>query len=234
MNRPRTLARLAVPAAALLGAITLAGPASAHVEVEPGSAQALATDVVVGFNAEGESDTAGISKLQVVLPTGLTPADVTLAEGAAGWQLTATADGYTVTGPALAPGKSADYKIKIRRLPDAKELAFKTLVSYTDGHVDRWIELPQGGAEPEHPAPVLKLTPAAAPTASSTPSASTSPSAAPSTPSATPSTTSAAPVPSSSGSSSSSSAAPVVIGVVVVIAAAVGGVFWWRRRSSAS
>ncbi|AUG81359.1 hypothetical protein CFP65_6716 [Kitasatospora sp. MMS16-BH015] len=231
MNRSRTLARLAVPAAALLGALAPAGPALAHVEVEPATAQALAVGAVVGFNAEGESDTAGITKLQVVLPTGLAPADITLAEGPQGWQLTPGPDGYTLTGTALAPGKAADYKIKVRQLPDAKELVFKTLVTYSDGHIDRWIDLPTGGAEPQHPAPILKLTPAAAgatplPVASASATATPS-SAAPSAP-ATP-----APATTASDSKSSSSNSGTVVGVVIaIVVVAVGGIFWWRRRSS--
>ncbi|WP_446218541.1 DUF1775 domain-containing protein [Micromonospora sp. IBHARD004] len=47
----------------------------------------------------------------------------------------------------------------------------EALQTYSDGDVVRWIEEPTSGAEPEHPAPVLKLakkdaaTPAAAPVA---------------------------------------------------------------------
>ncbi|GAA2269630.1 hypothetical protein GCM10010430_64150 [Kitasatospora cystarginea] len=252
-SRSRVLARVVTPIAALAGVLALTGPASAHVEVESDGAQALAVGAVVSFNAEGESDTAGISQIRVALPAGIAPGDVTLTEGPQGWMLTPSADGYTVAGPALAPSKAAGYKIKVRQLPDAKELVFKSLVTYTDGHVDRWIELPQGGATPEHPAPVLKLA-AAAPGATPLPA---DPSAVPATPTATaPATTAgsagastgaSAPVSASasaaapasasatakaSGSGSSSSSVPVVITVVVVLAAAVGGMVWWRRRAA--
>ncbi len=38
-------------------------------------------------------------------------------------------------------------------------MAFKTLQTYSDGNVVRWIEeAAAGGDEPENPAPVLKLT----------------------------------------------------------------------------
>lgn len=244
MNPSRLLARIAMPTAVVLGALALAGPASAHVEVEPDTAQALTVGAVVGFNAEGESSTAGISQIRVVLPTGIAPGDVTLADGPQGWSLTAASDGYTVAGTALAPGKNAEYKVRIRQLPDAKELVFKSLVTYTDGHIDRWIELPQGGTEPEHPAPVLKLTaaaPGATPLAaspsapvSSAPAASAPTSAAASqTPAAAPTAPASAAAPAAKAADSGSSGSgPVIAAVVVVLLAAVGGAVWWRRRSA--
>ncbi|KJK57539.1 DUF1775 domain-containing protein [Saccharothrix sp. ST-888] len=256
MNRSpsRLLARAATPVAALAGVLALAGPALAHVEVESDGAQALAVGAVVSFNAEGESDTAGISQIRVALPTGIAPGDVTLTDGPQGWKLAPAADGYTVAGPALAPSKAADYKIKVRQLPDAKELVFKSLVTYSDGHVDRWIELPQSGITPEHPAPVLKLAAAAAGATPlpADPAASGSASAAPSAPasasaaaavsvsasaasaSSPASAASASASAKASDSSSSSGNAPVIITVVVVLAAAVVGTVWWRRRSIGS
>ncbi|MDH6128172.1 DUF1775 domain-containing protein [Kitasatospora sp. GP82] len=251
MNRSRSVARAATPIAALAAVLGLASPALAHIEVESEGARALAVSAVVSFNAEGESDTAGISQIRVVTPPGVAPGDVTLAQGPQGWTLTPAADGYTVAGPALAPSKAADYKIKVRQLPDTKELMFKSLVTYTDGHIDRWIELPQGGTTPEHPAPVLKLA-AAAPGAtplpaepSASPSASTAPSAEASAPTAAAGTPAAAPATATasasvsatarkSDSSSSSSSAPVIITVAVVLAAAVGGLLWRRRHPAGS
>ncbi|MFD9129246.1 DUF1775 domain-containing protein [Kitasatospora sp. NPDC059571] len=242
MNHSRLLARAATPVAALAGALALAAPAFAHVEVESATPQALAVGAVVAFDAEGESKTAGISQVRVALPAGIAPGDVTLADGPKGWQLSAVDGGYQVAGPALAPGRSAAYKIKVRQLPDAPQLVFKSLVTYTDGRVDRWIELPQGGAEPAHPAPVLKLT-AAAPGAkplpatgtSAPPSTTASASAAPSTGApaqAAPSDTaapSASPAASAGGSSGSGAATVAVVGVLVV---AVAGVLLWRRRAA--
>ncbi|WP_282205164.1 DUF1775 domain-containing protein [Kitasatospora fiedleri] len=160
--RPRTLLRPAAPVLALGLVLGAAAAAAAHVEVGSPTAQALAVDAEVSFSAEGESSTAGIVDVKVVLPAGLAPGDITLAQAPAGWALTPTADGYALAGPALAPGTAADWSVKVRQLPDAASLVFKTLVDYSDGHTDRWIELPQGGTEPEHPAPTLALRPAAA------------------------------------------------------------------------
>jgi uncharacterized protein YcnI len=141
--------------------LATAGPAAAHVEVESEGARALAKDVTISFEAEAESDSAGITKLEVTLPEGIDPKDVTYKEGPDGWKFTASGDGYTVQGPKIEAGQNASYSISVDQLPDAEELAFKTLQSYDDGRTDRWIELPQEGeAEPETPAPVLKLDPA--------------------------------------------------------------------------
>ncbi|MFC8716840.1 DUF1775 domain-containing protein [Kitasatospora sp. NPDC057198] len=252
MQRPRAIRRSVVPAALALGLLLgAAGGAAAHVEVDSPTAQALAVDARVAFSAEGESSTAGIADVKVVLPVGLAPADVTLVEAPAGWTLTPTADGYAVAGPALAPGAAAEWTVEVRQLPDADSLVFKTLVDYSDGRTDRWIELPQGDTEPQHPAPALALrpaapgaTPLAAPGASASASASVSASAsgsAPASPSATAtlSAVAEAPAPKDGGAGGAggggTSTGAVVLGSVAgvaVLAALV--VLVLRRRKSAA
>ncbi|MFI6438366.1 DUF1775 domain-containing protein [Streptomyces sp. NPDC050759] len=183
-----TLPRLCVAAAGAATAVLLtAVPAAAHTEVEADKAQALAENVTVSFHAEAESDTSGIKEVRVVLPEGITPADVTYGEGPKGWRFSATEDGYSVKGAELKTGESAEYSVVVRQLPDAEEVPFKTLQTYGDGHVDRWIELDENG---ENPAPTLKLKAAAAGAkpVSPAPSASASPSPTPeeTTPAASP------------------------------------------------
>jgi len=53
---------------------------------------------------------------------------------------------------------------------DTDQLVFKALQTYDTGEVVRWIDTaPPGAPEPDHPAPVLTLTPAdAAPAATTT------------------------------------------------------------------
>ncbi|MEV6210815.1 DUF1775 domain-containing protein [Kitasatospora sp. NPDC051914] len=238
MNRSRLLARAAVPLAAAASVLALAAPALAHVEVGSATARALATDAVVAFDAEGESTTAGIKQVRVVLPEGIAPSDVALVEAPKGWTFTLSADGFQVAGAALAPGKSAAYKVKVRQLPDARSVAFKTLVGYSGGRVDRWIELPQGSAKPDHPAPVLKLAAAApgakplpaSPSAAATASAAVTdaPSLAPSPASSSASPGATAPVASDRGSGSGTA----TILVVALLAAAIVGVVLWRRRAA--
>ncbi|MEU6251209.1 DUF1775 domain-containing protein [Streptomyces sp. NPDC047043] len=223
-------------AAALTATLALAAPAAAHAEVEADRPQALAENVTLSFVSEAESDSAGFTKLRIVLPEGIAPADVTLDEEPKGWKLTATNDGYSLGGPALKTGVDAEHKIKVRQLPDEKELVFKTVETYSDGEVSRWIELPTGGKESEQPAPVLKLKAAApgAKTVSAGPSASESATAGP-TPSATGSVAAASDTDAKTAESDNSSTG-VIIGVVLAGLAVLGGVAWWlvQRRNASS
>ncbi len=214
-------------AAVVLGIVLLAtAPAAAHVEVSPGTAAAGTGDVVLTFTAESESTTAGVTALRVVLPPGVAPADVGWVSGPPGWTLRTASDGYTVSGPAVPVGREVVYAVRIRRLPPrAGQLAFRTLQTYSDGRVDRWIELPQRGAsEPPNPAPVLTVTGPVSPGASGATGAS--PGTVPSGP---------APATTSAVSGRDSGAPPWVwpAGVVAVLAA--GTALWWflrRRRTT--
>jgi len=235
----RIIRRLTVAAAAAATAVLFtAVPAAAHVEVESDDAQALAENAELAFTAESESATAGITQIRVVLPKGIAPSDVTYGKGPEGWKFTATDDGYTVKGAALKVGADAEYSVVVRQLPDAKELAFKTLQTYGDGKVDRWIELDESGDDDGHghgegnPAPVLKLK-AAAPGATPvgpSPSASASPSATPTAEeSSTSPTPQAADTEKEDDDGGLSSGAWVAIAVVLVVAVAVAVVFVRRR-----
>ncbi|NGO06662.1 DUF1775 domain-containing protein [Streptomyces sp. HC44] len=229
---PRTARRMTVAAAVAATAVLLtAVPAAAHVEVESEKAQALAENVTLEFAAESESATAGITELRVVLPEGIAPADVTYGEGPKGWKFAASDDGYTVEGPAVKAGVNAEYSIVVKQLPDAKELAFKTLQTYSDGRTDRWIELDESG---ENPAPVLTLK-AAAPGAkpvSPSPSESESPSASPTPEESTPSASPAAEAEEKDDDSGLS--AGVWVGIVAAVLVVAGGVVYFVRRRGAA
>src|SRR5262249_25848156 len=50
------------------------------------------------------------------------------------------------------------FTLRAGPLPKVNELVFKVVQTYSDGTVVRWIETtPEGGPEPDHPAPVLKV-----------------------------------------------------------------------------
>lgn len=210
---------LTVAAIAGTAVLAAAGPALAHVEVSADKTTAGAENVTVTFNGEAERDDAGIQSERVVLPTGIDPASVTLVKAPAGWTFTAGADGFTVGGKALRTGADAEWSVKIAKLPDGQtRLSFKTLETYANGEVDRWIEIQQAGQdEPEHPAPLLTLKPGA-PAASPTPSVEPS-SAAPSVAPATASSA-AAIEPAAEKSSSNTWWIWVVLGILVLAALA--------------
>jgi hypothetical protein len=212
---------MTVGAIAGLAVAGLAGPALAHVEVSADKTQAGATDVTLTFTGEAENPNAGIKTERVVLPEGIAPTDVTLVKAPAGWTFARRADGFTVGGKELKTGTDAVWSVKIAKLPaDATRLSFKTLETYGDGEVDRWIEIQEPGqAEPDHPAPLLTLKPAAS-TAPATPST-----AAAIVPSAAATTAQAEPASKSSGGSTW-----WIWVVVLVVPVAVAVAIALRRR----
>ncbi|MEU9242437.1 YcnI family protein [Streptomyces shenzhenensis] len=186
----RTATVTALTAASVLAA---AGAAAAHVTVHPESYAKGATDGVLTFRVPNEEDTAATTKVQVYLPTDhpvlgvlVTPHD--------GWTAKVTTtklktpvktdDGtiteavseVTWTGGKIGAGQYEDFDVAFGQLPeDTGQLTFKTLQTYSDGKVVRWIDQAQsGGDEPENPAPTLKLTAAGdAAAASSAPATKT-------------------------------------------------------------
>ncbi|MGV9347664.1 YcnI family protein [Streptomyces spiralis] len=165
-----------VTALAAAGVLAAAGAASAHVTVHPDSYAKGATDGVLTFRVPNEEDSASTTKVQVFLPTDhpVLGALVTPRDGWSAKMTTSklktpvkTDDGtiteavseITWTGGKIGPGQYQDFDVAFGQLPDdVGRLTFKTLQTYSDGKVVRWIEEPQGGEEPENPAPVLKLT----------------------------------------------------------------------------
>lgn len=221
--RSRSALRLTLAAAlGLVAAVAVtAAPAWAHVQVSADKAQAGATNVTVSFNGEAESTTAGIKSEQVILPDGITANQVHQGKLPPGWTFTTAPDSFTVAGPALPVGTDAQWSVVIDKLPaNATQLVFKTIETYGNGEVDRWITEQQAGQpEPEHPAPVLKLAAAAAAPTSAAP-------------------TSAAPAPQSSATvtatksdgGSGGSGVWWIVGAVVVLAAIAAAVIMVRRR----
>ncbi|NEB39979.1 DUF1775 domain-containing protein [Streptomyces sp. SID14515] len=222
-------------ALALTAVLVSAAPAFAHVEVQSETPQALAQNVSITFEAEAESDSAGITEMRVVLPEGISPADVTLRGQPAGWKLKAGSDDFTIGGPPVPVGTNAVFTVKVRQLPDAEELAFKTIETYSDGKISRWIEIPTGDSRPEQPAPILKLkaaAPGASPIAPS-PTASDTPPPAPSPSTASPAPAEPTPETADEEEDGGGRVGLVIAGAVVVLAAA-GGVWWLLKRRSAS
>ncbi|MET8909066.1 YcnI family protein [Micromonospora sp. NPDC004551] len=181
LRRPATAAALTLTAvaAAVLG---LAGPASAHVTVNPKEA----TQGSYGrfaFRVPNESDTASTTKVEVNLPENAPVGSVSTMP-VPGWtvavekrkvdppidvhgsQLTEAVAKLTWTAApngGVKPGEFQEFPVSMGPLPQVDRMVFKVLQTYSDGNVSRWIEEPTPGAEePENPAPVLTLTAASA------------------------------------------------------------------------
>ncbi|MGW2748221.1 YcnI family protein [Streptomyces sp. NPDC001450] len=177
-TRTRTTLRRAAAVTALTaaGVLAAAGVASAHVTVHPESYAKGATDGLLTFRVPNEEDSASTTKVQVFLPTDH-PVLGVLVHPQDGWTakvtttklktpvktddgtITEAVSAITWTGGKIGAGQYEDFDVAFGQLPDdTGQLTFKTLQTYSDGKVARWIEEPAGGDEPENPAPVLKLT----------------------------------------------------------------------------
>ncbi|MDI1460596.1 YcnI family protein [Catellatospora sp. KI3] len=173
--------RLGVVAAAVLGLVAVAVPASAHVTVNPGTA-VQGGYARLAFRVPTESDTDSTTKLEVHLPDDAPVASV-MTSPVPGWTATVTkrkldqpieVHGSPVSevvsvvtwtasaGAGIKPGQFQEFPISLGPLPKVDQMVFKTLQTYSDGTVVRWIDEPANdGTEAESPAPVLKLTAAA-------------------------------------------------------------------------
>lgn len=176
MNAMR-LRRLPVIGCLTAGGLVLltAGPAFAHVSVQPGQAEKGGYSTI-NFKVPNERDDSSTVKLEVNLPADHPLASV-MPQPVPGWDVKVTKSKLakpmemhgekineavtkvTWTGGKIEPGTFQQFPLSVSQLPeDADQLVFKALQTYDNKEVVRWIEEPQeGAAEPENPAPVLKL-----------------------------------------------------------------------------
>ncbi|RAO17983.1 hypothetical protein ONO23_01939 [Micromonospora noduli] len=191
LRRTATAAAALAFTAAATAVLGFAGPASAHVTVNPKEAS-QGGYARVAFRVPNESDTASTTKLEVVLPENAPVGSVSTMP-VPGWtvttekrkvdppievhgsQLTEAVSKitWTASGDAgVKPGQFQEFPVSMGPLPQVDSMVFKTLQTYSDGNISRWIDEPAPGAEePEHPAPVLTLAAAATPAGSATPTA---------------------------------------------------------------
>lgn len=179
-RRKRTARRAAVVGGVAVSAVVLlAGPALAHVSVQPVGEAAKGGYATVNFKVPNERDDASTVKLEVNFPTEHPLASVS-PQAVPGWKIVVTKSKldkpielhgkqiteavskvtWTATGDGkVAPGYFQQFPLSIGQLPeDADQLVFKTLQTYDNKEVVRWIDAPTEGAEPESPAPVLALS----------------------------------------------------------------------------
>lgn len=163
--------------------LLLAGPAAAHVSVQPQGEAAKGGYATINFKVPNERDDVSTTKLEVSFPTDHPLASVS-PQAVPGWKIEVTRSElakpldvhgkkineavskvtWTAAGSGIEPGHFQQFPLSVGQLPeDADQLVFKALQTYGDKEVVRWIEEPvEGGEEPESPAPVLKLTAATA------------------------------------------------------------------------
>ncbi|MEW9519693.1 YcnI family copper-binding membrane protein [Streptomyces tubercidicus] len=168
-------ARLLLPATAAGAAVLIAaGPASAHVTVQPGTAEKGGVGTVA-FQVPNEDDTSATTKVEVYLDPD-TPLSLVSTRPVPGWKvrlekrkpakpesghgrLTEAVSKITWSGGTIAPQQFQRFDVVLGTLPtDTDTLVFKAVQTYADGEVVRWIEDSSGARKPQHPAPVLRLT----------------------------------------------------------------------------
>lgn len=175
---PRTAVRLLTVAGAAAVAVGLTAlPALAHVTVNSPSA-VQGGYPTINFKVPTESDTASTTGVKVQFPESQ-PLSFVSVMPKAGWTYTITkaklptpvqGEGGEITdyvsviewkatgGAGIKPGEFDQFTISGGPMPKAESMTFKAIQTYSDGKVVSWIEEPAaGGAEPDYPAPTLKL-----------------------------------------------------------------------------
>ena len=180
--RRRAAARLGLgTVTALAIGLALPGAAQAHVTVQPGAAEGGGFSVI-SFRVPNERDDASSTRLRVTLPEDQ-PLGSVQTTPVPGWKVTTTTREldepiemfgqqldrvvsritWTATDGGIQPGQVQDFDVSLGQLPASGELVFNALQTYSSGEKVNWNEVAADpAAEPEHPAPVLTLTPAAA------------------------------------------------------------------------
>jgi periplasmic copper chaperone A len=180
--RRRILARVGIGIGATVAAIlALPGIAQAHVTVQPGTVEGGGFSVVA-FRVPNERDDASTTRLRVTLPKDQ-PIGSVQTTPVPGWKVsTATRHldkpiemfgeqldtvvsevTWTATAGGIRPGQFQDFNLSLGQLPESGDLVFNTLQTYSSGEKVNWNQVSADpSVEPEHPAPILTITPAAA------------------------------------------------------------------------
>ncbi|WP_030209331.1 YcnI family copper-binding membrane protein [Streptomyces bikiniensis] len=242
---------------ALSSVVLLSGTAFAHVSVQPQGEAAKGGYATVNIKVPNERDNASTVKLEVNFPLDHPLASV-MPQPVPGWKAEVTKSKldkplelhgrkineavskvtWTADGSGIEPGFFQTFPLSLGQLPeDADQLVLKSIQTYSNKEVVRWIEEQKEGAEePQNPAPVLKLSAAsddhhggAAPSATATASASTGEKSGHDDKAGDHEEKAAA---ASSSSSDTTARILGVVGILVGVAGVAFGVLAGRRRSA--
>ena len=176
------LARVGLGIGIVVAAI-LAMPvlAQAHVTVQPETAEAGGFSVVT-FRVPNERDDASTTQVRVTLPKDQ-PIGSVQTTPVAGWKITTATRQldkpiemfgeqldtvisevtWTATDGGIRPSQFQDFAVSLGQLPESGELVFNTLQTYSSGEKVNWNQVSTyPSVEPEHPAPILRITPGVA------------------------------------------------------------------------
>jgi uncharacterized protein YcnI len=179
-SRRRIVARIGLGIGATVTAmLTLPGTAQAHVTVQPETAEGGGFSVVA-FRVPNERDDASTTQLRLTLPKDQ-PIGSVQTTPVPGWKITTATrhldkpidmDGerlntvvsevtWTATGGGIRPDQFQDFDLSLGQLPQSGKLVFDALQTFSNGEKVNWNEVSTDpSVEPDHPAPILTITPA--------------------------------------------------------------------------
>ena len=176
------IARVGVGVGIVVAALlALPGLAQANVTVQPKTAEGGGFSVVA-LRVPNERDDASTTQVRVTLPQDQ-PIGSVQTTPVAGWKITTATRQldkpiemfgeqldtvvsevtWTATGGGIRPGQFQDFAVSLGQLPESGELVFNALQTYSSGEKVNWNQVSTDpSVEPEHPAPILRITPAVA------------------------------------------------------------------------
>jgi uncharacterized protein YcnI len=167
--------------AAVIAVLAMPGLAQAHVTVQPGSTEGGSFSVIA-FRVPNEQDGARTTQLQVMLPEDQ-PIGSVQTTPIPGWKITTKTRhldkpiemfgeqldtvvsqvSWTATDGGIRPGQFQDFDLSLGQLPESGELMFNAVQTYSNGDRVNWNQISTDpSVEPEHPAPILTITPPSA------------------------------------------------------------------------
>ena len=216
---------VAVSATAFVTVILVTGGiVSAHIEPDPIAMQ-VGTSGTAAFNVEHGCDGSPMTDLKIQIPTGVTGVAPVAKNG---WTATFTGDTVEFKGGPLDATTEDQFDITLTAPTTAGDIHFPAIEICQVGEID-WIEIPaEGGAEPENPAPTIKIT-TNPPTAAELTPAPEEPEGTADTVAATATDTA---ITTAKADDSSNTGTIVVIVIIVIIVLAGGGILLARRKNA--
>lgn len=152
----------------------VAGPAGAHVSVNPSEASKGGRQKVA-FRIPSETEGVATVRVEIIIPSD-PPIQSVRPRMVPGWRVTTektalpqpiNANGRQITevvsrvvweGGRVEGGQFEEFELTLGPLPETDKVVFKAIQTMSNGEVANWTdEAVEGGPEPDRPAPVLTL-----------------------------------------------------------------------------
>jgi uncharacterized protein YcnI len=174
---PRARRAAALASLTAVSIVGLATGAAAHVTANPRAAE-QGSFTKVSFRVPNERPKATTTKLAIEMPAGH-PIEHVSVRAVPGWsvkveraklkvpvkteggEITEAVSRIVWSGGEIGTGRFEEFDVSMGPLPTGvDQVLFKAEQTYSNDEIVKWDQDPGDGAnEPEHPAPVLKLTP---------------------------------------------------------------------------